>query len=289
MFLCLKHRRKVGPGQGVSAFLLTLKYSRCLFIMTCTTAPAGLSPPPNQTGEVCFLLQHWACHQFVLTKLQSEVLEFRLVCYCWGPEGTKKLSHLFSQLCPRPAPVQCSPAVRGQAEEGTAVRMTCEEPCWGPSLHSAAEFQFHPHLCSMPVLSCRCQHLQSVTHLCCGSPCSSSRVAGSFQEPGNISQHTIQGNSQAWQMPQAPSSLATSTSDPQSVPAVWPTSTPALFDCTIQFQRAAKVIVWGRRALMAHDGLGLTRAPTAVSIAITLCPCILDSCCYPTPPHCFLS
>lgn len=29
---------------------------------------------------------------------------------------------------------------------------------------------------------------------------------------------------------------------------------------------------------MARDGLGLTRAPTAVSIAITLCPYILDSC-----------
>lgn len=76
-----------------------------------------------------------------------------------------------------------------------------------------------------------------------------------------MSQHTAQGDSQAWQMPQAPSSLATSTSDPQSLPAVWPTSTPggSLFNCTIQFQRAAKVSVWGRRNPDGHNGLGLTK------------------------------
>lgn len=46
--------------------------------MSCTTLLAGLGPPPNQTGD-CFLLQHSPFHQFVLTKLQSEVLEFQFV------------------------------------------------------------------------------------------------------------------------------------------------------------------------------------------------------------------
>lgn len=67
-----------------------------------------------------------------------------------------------------------------QAEEGTPMCMTCQEPCWGPSVCSAAEFHFHPCRYSLPVLSCGCQHLHLVTHHCCGSPCSSSRVAGSW-------------------------------------------------------------------------------------------------------------
>lgn len=102
-----------------------------------------------------------------------------------------------------------------QAEKGTPVFVTCQVPCWGPSVCSAAEFQFHPHCCPLPVLSCGCQHLQPVISCCCGSPCSSSRVAGPLQEPGRISQHTAQGDSQAWQMPQAAWPLL-----PQTLPSL---------------------------------------------------------------------
>lgn len=169
-------------GKGVSAFVLTLKCSMCLFIMSCTTALAGLSPPPNQIGN-CFLLQHWVRHQFVITRLYR-VRFLSSSCFVtdqalWAPRSPDTSS----PILPASAPGQLghSAALQlCQAEEGTPVCMTCQKPCRGPSVCSAAEFQFHPRCCPLPVLSCGCQHLQPVTHCCCGSPCSSSGVAGSW-------------------------------------------------------------------------------------------------------------
>lgn len=140
---------------------------------------SGLSLLPNQTGEVCLLLQHRACHQRVLSRLQSGVLEYPLIWYCRGPESTKKLCHLFPlPKCSRPPLAWCSPAAWGQAAVGRAVHESCKEPCWGPppsawQLRVSSMLITSPHLCyGAGASTCR------LWPACCGGPHSSSGVVG---------------------------------------------------------------------------------------------------------------
>lgn len=128
--------------------------------------------------------------------LPSATLGMSPICFNWVTEwgswvpaslllmGSHRHQEAQPPLLPAGAPCQLrhSAALKlCQAEEGTPVCMTCQEPCWGPSGCSAAEFRFCPRCCSLSVLSCGCQHLHPVTLCCCGIPCSSSRVSGSWK------------------------------------------------------------------------------------------------------------
>lgn len=225
----------------------------CYVLHNCS----GLSLLPNQTGEVCFLLQHWACCQFVLSKLQSGVLKFSLFFYCWGPKSTKKLCHLFLLPgCSRPPLAWCSHAPQGQAAVGRAVCETCEEPCWKPppplgSCMSA--------LSSSSVLVCAMVQVPAPAgydppplrwspFLLWGGREVMGSMAGPLQGAGRLSWHSTQRHSQAMQMPQAPSRSGHLIPRASATPSCLTHQHTCTFDHTIQFKQSAKLRIWGRRS-----------------------------------------